>query len=181
MDVVKTSIEKLKGSIEVKSKKGEGSSIIIKLPLTLAIFNGMIIKIGEKKMIVPNSDVIQIINKTKASSCIVDNDNALLRDKDAVYHIVDLEKEIGIKILGKRSKEDNLKKKDNDIYLIATHENKKYALKINEIIDQQKVVLKKLPDNLAKLNGISGATILGDGTVSLILDINKTLSTFSGN
>lgn len=173
MDVVKNTIEKLRGTIQIKTKKNEGSSFIIKLPLTLAIFNGMVVDIGERKIVIPNSEVLSIIDKSKEHLYSIDQTNQILRDDDNVYPIIDLPQTIGIKT------SENTKESKHSLYLIATNGQKKYAIRIKDILGQQKVVLKKLPENLSNLKGISGVTILGDGSVSLILDVNKTLSLYS--
>ncbi len=178
MDVVKNTVEKLRGTIQVKSIKNKGSSFIIKLPLTLAIFNGMVVDIGNKKLVVPNSEVLQIIDKSKECLCSIDKDNNLLRDGESVYPIISLPKVIGIKTHIDKVK-DLPGSVNHSLYLITSDGQKKYAIGINEILGQQKVVLKKLPDNISKMQGISGATILGDGTVSLILDVNKTLKIYN--
>ncbi len=168
MDVVKTSITKLKGSTELTSEKGKGTTFLIKLPLTLAIFNGMIVRIGDEKYVVPNSEIEEAI-KVKAADVRRLNDNeALITHSEQAIPLVDT-----LRLLSKGRKKKAVigeKPDESHTVLITRTGDERYALVVDELITQQRIVHKNLGTEARSLPGVAGGTILGDGSVALILE-----------
>ena len=169
MDVVKTNVAKLRGSISVESEVGVGSTIILKLPLTLAIISGMIVKAVGQTMVVPLHSVIEVIrvNKDKIETI---RGNEVVNLRDTVLPIIDLKHLLDGVINGERN--------ENEWQYIVELGigEKRFGIKVDELVGQQEVVIKSLGDYLGKIEGIAGSTIMGDGTVVIILDINELLN-----
>ncbi|MCK5073822.1 MAG: chemotaxis protein CheA [Bacteriovoracaceae bacterium] len=173
MDVVKDTVDKLRGSIFVESKFGEGTTFTVKLPLTLAIFNGMIVRVGGEKFVFPNSEVKEICHVNLSDSRQINASETVIKVKDEVMPLVGLNRVF--KLHKKKMDESNGK----GLFLIVNRNNKDYAMQIDEIIGQQKIVLKKLGQENKNLSGVAGGTILGDGKVALILDIHNIIEQFT--
>ncbi|MDX9924070.1 MAG: chemotaxis protein CheA [Ignavibacteriaceae bacterium] len=169
MDVVKTNVARLRGSITVESEVGVGSTIILKLPLTLAIISGMIVKAVGQTMVVPLHSVIEVIrvNKDKIETI---RGNEVVNLRDTVLPIIDLKHLLDGVINGERN--------ENEWQYIVELGigEKRFGIKVDELVGQQEVVIKSLGDYLGKIEGIAGSTIMGDGTVVIILDINELLN-----
>lgn len=168
MDVVKQQLLMLKGGCEIRSEKGAGSEFIIRVPLSLAMFNGTVIRINNERYVVPNSDYTEVIMIPKN---IVDHhhDDEPVRVGERVVKLVDLRKKLktGRKVV------TDINDKNTDILLaIVCHiDGKGYALLIDQILSQEQIVLKELGPEAKKIYGTSGGTILGDGRVALVLDV----------
>ncbi|MDP4173892.1 MAG: chemotaxis protein CheA [Bacteroidota bacterium] len=162
MDVVKQAIDNLRGSIEIESKQGIGTTITLKLPLTLAIIDGLLVQISEEFFILPLSAVEECIELTSES---VANSHG--------RNIVKIRGEI-IPYIRLR---DNYNIKDNipaiEQVVITTINKMKVGFAVDRVIGSHQTVLKNLGRVFKHVEGVSGATILGDGTVALILDIQK--------
>lgn len=165
MDVVKTNIEKLGGSIDISTKLNKGTNITLILPITLAIVPSIIIKVGEHKFAMPQiniQEVIRIKNKDidKYINCI--DDIKTLRLRDDLISIINLGDLLKI--------ENNL---DDSIIriLILKSGNKRFGLIVSEIYDEEEILVKPLPKFIKKVQAYSGVTILGDGQTAMILDI----------
>jgi len=171
MDVVKRSIEKLKGNIEIYSEKGKGTTFSIKLPLSLAIFNGMVTKVGEEKYIFSNSDIDEALRIDTEKIVGVDSSSEMIELGDDVYPLINLD----MLIHKKRNRVDKSKRK---IVYLTKYENKKYAILVDEIISQQRVVYKDLGQEADDHPTVSGGTILGDGGVCLIMDCSKIIEQY---
>ncbi len=165
MDAVKQAIEKLRGSIEVMSTPSQGTKTVIKLPPTLAIFNGIIVQLDDKKYVVPNSEVLEIYRTPKQDMRILNAREKIVRIKDSVYPIVDLKKVF-------RHTEDKNNSKKDAVLLLVAHNKKHYCLEVDDIIKQQRIVFKTLGKEIENLPGIAGGTILGDGRIALIAEVN---------
>lgn len=165
MDAVKQAIEKLRGSIEVMSTPAQGTKTVIKLPPTLAIFNGIIVQLDDKKYVVPNSEVLEIYRTPKQDMRILNAREKIVRIKDSVYPIVDLKKVF-------RHTEDKSNSKKDAVLLLVAHNKKHYCLEVDDIIKQQRIVFKTLGKEIENLPGIAGGTILGDGRIALIAEVN---------
>lgn len=162
MDVVRKNIESLGGRIELKSVYGKGTTTTIILPLTLAILDGQIIRVGTQKFVVPLISMKETIKIEKDNVCKLNQgtDVYLLRD---IY--------IPMIRLNEVFYDKELFQEENQFLLIADVDSKTYGIVINELLQQQQVVMKSLESNYMKIEGIAGATILGDGAISLILDL----------
>lgn len=167
MDVVKRNIESMGGRIEIESNAGEGSTFQIRLPLTLAILDGMSVAVAEQLFIIPLVNIIESVQPTKEQLKNISN-QPMLELRDAYWPIVRLHNVMGI---------DNAKINTDEAILVLIETSKtRFALQIDDLIGQQQVVIKSLEQHYRRVPGIAGATIMGDGSVALILDV-ESLST----
>lgn len=163
MDVVKRNIEGLGGSVNVISKTGEGTSFIVTLPLTLAILDGMIIRVGDEKYIIPISNIIETLKPGKDDIRQIAGANDLVNVRGEFVPLVYLYKTFAV---------DNAKQDTSESLVVLVEAGaSRFGLVVDELIGQQQVVIKSLEENSSAVAGISAATILGDGRVSLILDV----------
>ncbi len=163
MDVVRRNIRELGGAVEVKSIPGEGSVFTIRLPLTLAILDGQLVGIGEETYILPVISIIESLQvKTENINAVAGNAE-VYRLRDEYIPIVRLYKIFGIKPVSTEL--------ESGLLVVVEAEGKKIAIYVDDLLGQQQVVIKSLETNFKKIQGLSGATILGDGTVALIIDI----------
>ncbi|SIO04646.1 chemotaxis protein CheA [Salinivibrio sp. ES.052] len=169
MDVVRRNIEQLGGNIDVQSAPENGSSFKISLPLTLAILDGQLVKVGGQVYVVP---LISIIESLQIDSQQVKTASGvqLYRLREENIPILRLKEEFELGSCG-----DDLDKK---LLCLVEAGDKKVGLLLDELLGQQQVVIKSLESNYARVTGISGATILGDGSVSLILDVQGLITQF---
>ena len=164
MDVVRRNIRSLGGAVEVKSRPGEGSTFAIRLPLTLAILDGQLIQIGKETYIIPLVSIVESIQVQPNRVNIVAGRGEIYQLRDEYIPIVRLYHMFGVE-----PKVTDLK---DGLLVVVEADGQKMALFVDELHGQQQVVIKSLESNFRKVEGLSGATILGDGTVALILDIS---------
>lgn len=164
MDVVRRNIQELNGSVEVESKPGKGSTFTIRLPLTLAILDGQLIRAGKQVYIFPLVSIVESIESHEQMIHRVSDGCDVLKIRNEYIPIIHLWEIFNIQ-------SDN-KKVTDGLLVIVEGDNMKVAVLVDDLLGQQQVVIKSLQDNYRTVAGISGATILGDGTVSLILDIS---------
>ncbi|OGK05332.1 MAG: hypothetical protein A2W80_16845 [Candidatus Riflebacteria bacterium GWC2_50_8] len=162
MDVVKKNIEKLKGRITVRSKPGLGTSIYLQIPLTLAIIDGMLIRVGDSCYTIPLLAIRESIRAEAGSITGTPDKSELVRVREELIPVVRL-----YKLHNKKPQYSEL---HEGILVIVEDQGRKIALFVDEILGQQQTVVKGLSPYLANVHGVSGCTILGDGSVSLILD-----------
>ena len=163
MDVVKTAIAELGGKIGITSTAGLGTTFTISLPLTLAVMDGMVINVGGQTMVVPITSILETVRPASADLAKIGIDGNLLRIRGEYVPIVDL----GAR-LGHPSVDTPLTEKV--LLLIQTEAVTQCALAVDEIFDQRQIVVKSMQGNYGEIAGISGATILGDGKIALIID-----------
>ena len=163
MDVVRRNIQELNGSIEVKSVEGEGSTFTIKLPLTLAILDGQLIDVGSQTFIIPLVSIVESLQPDMKLVNHVAGGCDVFRLRDEYIPIIKLWEVFDV--------EPRSKDMSESLLVVVEVGNAKVALVVDDLLGQQQVVIKSMETNYKKVDGISGATILGDGTVSLILDI----------
>ncbi|MGM0824424.1 MAG: chemotaxis protein CheA [Pseudomonadota bacterium] len=164
MDVVKRNIQGMGGRVEIQSKKGEGTITSIVLPLTLAILDGMSIKVGSETFILPLSTVLESLQPNKDDMYAMAGDDVVLKVRDEYLPVIAIHEVLDV--------ENAITDPTKSIAVIVQGEGRRYAMLVDELIGQQQVVVKNLEDNYRKVPGISAATILGDGSVALILDIS---------
>ena len=164
MDVVKRNIQGMGGRVEIQSKKGEGTITSIVLPLTLAILDGMSIKVGSETFILPLSTVLESLQPSKDDMYAMAGDDVVLKVRDEYLPVIAIHEVLDV--------ENAITDPTKSIAVIVQGEGRRYAMLVDELIGQQQVVVKNLEDNYRKVPGISAATILGDGSVALILDIS---------
>ena len=165
LDVVKTMISNLKGTISVNSEKGKGTSFIIKIPLTLAIIQGLLVKVGKQVYSIPIANVIesQCINIKEINH--IDN-YEIMNVRNEVISVLRLSRLFGIK--------ESVQSDECYIVIVGTQE-KKIGVMVDALIGEEDVVIKPLKDQFTNSPGIAGASILGDGSVSLIIDVSQLL------
>ena len=163
MDVVKTAITELGGKIAISSVTGEGTTFSITLPLTLAVMDGMVINVDEQTMVVPIASILETIRPKAADLAKIGLNNDLLRIRGEYVPIINLADR-----LGRAPKHRALT--DQVLLLIQSESVAQCALAVDEIFDQRQVVVKSMIGNYGAIPGISGATILGDGKIALIVD-----------
>ena len=170
MDVVRRNIRALGGTVDVQSEQGVGSIFTIRLPLTLAILDGQLIRVGEETYIVPLISIIESLQVNPEMMNSVTGAADVYKLRDDYIPIVRLYDVFGIK-----ADTTNI---SEGLLVVVENEGKKIALFVDELLGQQQVVIKSLETNLKQIDGLSGATILGNGTVALILDINGVMTLY---
>jgi two-component system, chemotaxis family, sensor kinase CheA len=164
MDVVRRNINELGGAIEIESNPGQGSAIIIRLPLTLAILDGQTIRIGSETYIVPLVSIVESIQLKSSMHNTVVGRGETFTLREEYLPVVRMHEVFGIE-------DHDAKALTDGILVVVEGEGRKCGLFVDDLLGQQQVVIKSLEANYHKVEGISGATILGDGSVALILDI----------
>lgn len=168
MDVVVKNIRSLGGSLEVWSKPGHGSKFTIRLPLTLAILDGQTVAVGEEDYIIPLISIIESIQLTPEMLNVVVGKGETFKLRNEHLPIIRLHN-----ILGGNPRTTNLVE---GLLVVVESDGRKIGLFVDELKGQQQVVIKSLEANYKRIEGISGATILGDGSVALIVDIPGLIS-----
>lgn len=164
MDVVKTNIQKLGGAIKLDSHLGEGTTITIMLPLTLAILDGLDIRVGNQKYILPLSSIVESLQPTSDMiKKIGDGTQDLLMLREEFIPVVKLHKLFGL--------QKSFEKLEDGMLIVVKSGNTKVALSIDEFLNQHQVVVKPLDKNFRSVQGIGAATVRGDGSIGLILDV----------
>ena len=163
LDVVKSMIESLSGEVEVKSKLGEGSTWTIRLPLTLAIIQALMVEIGDEKYAIALGS-IQTIEDIPPADVKLVQAKEVIQLRDLVIPLIRLNEILDVP--SKKNPEDNL------VVVVVKKGDKMAGLVVDELIGQQEIVIKSLGKYISKCKIISGATVLGDGEVALILDAN---------
>jgi two-component system chemotaxis sensor kinase CheA len=161
MDVVKTNIKKLNGLIEIKSEKGKGSEFILRLPLTLAIIQSLLVDVEGEVYSIPLSSVLESLRVDQRQFHLIGN-REILKLRDMVLPLIRLESIFGVQ---RRNEQDNF----CYVVVVGTAE-KRMGLVVSRLVGQQEVAIKSLGKYLANIPGIAGSTILGDGRVALIID-----------
>jgi two-component system chemotaxis sensor kinase CheA len=163
MDVVKQNLEKIKGSIDVLSRPGHGTRITLRIPLTLGIIDGMLIRSGRAKCIVPLLAVREIFRPEERLITITPDGGEIVRVRESFFPILRLHEII-------KNEPDSTRLEDG-VLIVLEHQENRVCLFADEILGQQQTVIKGLPDYLGQVRAASGCTILGDGEVCIILDV----------
>ena len=163
MDVVRRNIRGMGGSIEISSLLGTGTCISIRLPLTLAILDGMSVGVGKEIFIIPLTYIIESLQPAPGDIRTISGQGSVVQVRGEYLPVVALHEKFNLK--------SNVADMDKGIMVILESEGAKTALFVDELVGQHQVVIKSLETNYRKAQGISGATIMGDGKVALILDV----------
>jgi two-component system chemotaxis sensor kinase CheA len=163
MDVVKKNIESLNGRVYINTKQDIGTTISIKLPLTLAIIDGLTVVIGEDVFVIPISSVVELLCPDKKDIKTLEEKAEVINVRGEYIPLLRLNGLLGIASW----------KKDpwDAIVVVTVHEGKKYCLMVDDLIGQQQIVIKNLGNATPRIRDIAGGTILGDGKVALVLDV----------
>lgn len=165
LDVVKTSIEKLNGTVIVTSEKGLGTKFCIRLPLTMAIIQGLLVRVASEVYSIPIASVIESVRVKKEEISTIDN-YEVLNVRNEVISIIRLDRLFGLK---------NKTESEYNFIVIVGTTDKKIGVMVDALIGEEDVVIKPLRDQFTNSPGIAGASILGDGSVSLIIDVSQLL------
>ena len=163
MDVVKKAIEKLRGVVEVDSTSGQGSVVSIKVPLTLAIIDGMVVIVGHERYIVPTLNVVESLRPLKEQYHTVQGQGELIKVRDHLLPLVRLHQ-----VFNSEAQTTN---PWEALVVVVEHEGEQFCLLVDELVGKQEIVIKSLGERLKDLPGIAGGAIMGDGRVGLILDV----------
>lgn len=163
MDVVLSNIKKIGGSVHVRSWTGKGSRVTLRLPLTLAVLDVMLVKVGESPYVVPLSSIVETMQCSGAIFERVPSGGQVLQVRGEYVQVIDVAQRFGM---------HSTKAADERFVVLCESEgSQKVALVVDDIIGQQQVVIKSLEENFEQVEGIAGGTILGDGNVALIVDV----------
>lgn len=167
MDVVKRNIEKIRGSILVDSAPGQGTAITIRIPLTLAIINGMNITVGVSKYTIPITSIVESLKVDEADVIKDEKGEEIVFIREQPYPIIRLHRFYKVKT--------DITQVSQGIVMIVQNESKQFCLFADSILGEQQVVIKPLPKYIEYVKGISGCTLLGDGSISLVLNVEAML------
>jgi len=165
MDVVKKNITALGGTVEIDSAEGYGMTVRVRLPLTLAIMDGMSVGVGAECYILPLSSVVESFQVLPGLIKTIGGSGRVVEVRDEFMPVIDLEQVFEVPRFERE--------RGNQIMVVVEAEGGRVAMLVDELLGQQQVVVKNLEANYRKVSDISGATILGDGRVALILDIGS--------
>ncbi len=163
MDVVKRQIQKLRGTVEIISMKGQGTTFSLKLPLTLAIIDGLVVGVGAERYILPLGSVRKMLRPTASMVSTIENRAEMVTIRDKLLPLVRLHKLFRI-----QPKSDD---PCHCVFVIVEYGDVSFALMVDTLVGKQEVVIKGLGRTFQHVEGISGGAILGDGRVGLILDV----------
>lgn len=163
MDVVKETINRLRGKIDIASRRGEGSRFLLRLPLTLAIIDGMVVQVGAERYILPTVGVLETLRPDRNDCFTVQGEGELIRVRNQLIPLLRLHRLFG--------GDDGLTHPSEALVMVVEHEGHKRALLVDDILGKQEIVIKSLGPLFQSIEGLAGGTILGDGRVGLILDL----------
>ncbi|MEM6531087.1 MAG: chemotaxis protein CheA [Myxococcota bacterium] len=161
MDVVRRNIVEVGGTVDVQSRPGQGSKFVIRLPLTLAIIEGQLVRIGTGVYVVPLTAIVESLQMEPERMTHIRGQNTY-RLRDSLVPIIDLGHVLGL----------SLEDPDANLMVVAEGDDKTIGFRVDELLAQQQIVIKSLETNYQRVDGLAGATILGDGNVAFILDVS---------
>lgn len=163
MDVVKRQIQKLRGKIEIQSTPGKGTTFFLKLPLTLAIIEGLVVGVGRERYILPIYSVQEMFRPGKDQISTVQGRGEMVMVRNQLLPLIRLYRSLGMK--------PKFTDPSEGLMIVAEVEGRRFALLVDEFVGKQEVVIKNLGESLKNTKGVAGGAILGDGRVGLILDL----------
>jgi two-component system chemotaxis sensor kinase CheA len=167
MDVVRRQITGLRGRIDIQSVKGRGTTFLLRLPLTLAIIDGLIVGVGKERFILPINSVREMLRPTPEMIFTIEGRVEMAMVRGELLPIVRL---------GQRFAIDGGRQNPCEaLFVVAEAQGRRFCLLVDELLGKQEVGIKSLGDTFSQVSGISGGAILGDGRVGLILDLNGVL------
>jgi two-component system chemotaxis sensor kinase CheA len=164
MDVVRRQITGLRGRIEIRSARGQGSTFLLRVPLTLAIIDGLIVGVGAERYIMPINSVREMLRPTPNMIFTMEGRSEMAMVRGEMLPIVRLDRRFAIE--GARQNPSEA------LFVVVEAQGRRFCLLVDEMLGKQEVVIKSLGETFRQVAGISGGAILGDGRVGLILDVN---------
>jgi len=172
MDVVRRNIEALRGSVEIRSTTGKGSTFSMRLPLTMAIIDGMVVRVGGQRYIVPTLNIERSFRPTKEQLTMVLQKGELVRVREELLPIYRIHRLFSVR--------EGAQDLAEGLLLVLEHGKRRACVFVDEILGQQQVVIKNLGNSQPQIRGVSGGAILGDGRVALIVDVGGLLESAAG-
>ncbi|MFK7977128.1 MAG: chemotaxis protein CheA [Halioglobus sp.] len=163
MDVVRRNVRDLGGNVSISSNEGAGSTVTIRLPLTLAILDGQLVSVGKETYIVSLVSIVESLQMKGSAISSVAGQTELYQLRDEFIPIIRVNN-----VFGESQAQSEL---EGGLLMVVESDGKHYGLFVDDLLGQQQVVIKSLETNFRQVEGVSGATILGDGTVALIIDV----------
>lgn len=163
MDVVKKAIEKLRGKVEINSRPGQGTTFIIHLPLTLAIIEGMLVRVGKERYIIPALSILESLRPSKEQYSTVEMKGEMILSRGKLIPLIRLDQMFNIK-------GDSFNPWEG-LVVVVEYQGRQMCLFLDELLGKEEVVIKSLGETLKDTKGIAGGAIMGDGRVGLILDM----------
>lgn len=162
MDVVVKNIQAVGGSLEIDSREGQGSSMTMKIPLTLAIINGIVLEAGDSTFVVETGAVKEFVRVTDDMMVYEPNGDIYVMIRGECHPVINLASFYHL--------DEEIKPVESGIMAVLEHEGRKICVFVDKLIGEQEIVVKPIPSYIKKVKGISGCTQLGDGSIALILD-----------
>ena len=163
MDVVVSNIQAIGGSLEIESTPGEGSTMILKIPLTLAIIDGIVMRVGQNTFVLETKSVKEFLNVKTEEVLQKPNGEEIVMVRGEGYPVLRLGEWYNMPA--------DAKEIEDGMIVMVQNEDEKFCLFVDELIGKQEIVVKPIPDYVKKVQGISGCTQLGDGRIALIIDV----------
>jgi len=163
MDVVRKQVAKLRGRIEIESVAGQGTTFFLKLPLTLAIIDGLVVVVGGERYIVPIYAVREMFKPAEDKLFTVEARGEMVMVRERLLPVIRLGDRLGV-----RHQSENA---CDGLMIVGENESRSFCLLVDELVGKQEVVIKNLGATFRDVRGIAGGAILGDGRVGLILDL----------
>ncbi|MGA1225095.1 MAG: chemotaxis protein CheA, partial [Phycisphaerales bacterium] len=173
MDVVRRNIEALRGSVEIRSTPGKGSTFSMRLPLTMAIIDGMVVRVGAQRYIVPTLNIERSFRPTPSQLTMVLGKGEVVRVRDELLPIYRMRRVFNLA--------EGCDQLAEGLLLVLENGKRRACVFVDEILGQQQVVIKSLGDSQPTIRGVSGGAILGDGRVALIVDVGGRLESATGS
>lgn len=168
MDVVKKNLERIRGRVDIRTEKGKGTDFILKIPLTMAIIDGITIRSGQNHYSIPLGDILEFFKATPAQITVAEQEEEAVNLRGSILPLIKLGEVFAIP--------DAALDPAQGIIIVVQSAGRKACLLIDEVVGNQQIVVKSLSEYLGKVEGVSGCSILGDGTVSFIIDTGRLMS-----
>ncbi|OGP50566.1 MAG: hypothetical protein A2Y79_06645 [Deltaproteobacteria bacterium RBG_13_43_22] len=172
MDVVKKVIEKMRGKVEIYSTEGQGCRFVIRVPLTLAIMDGILVKIGEERFIIPTVTIKETLRPTPDEVFTVGKKEEMVKVRNSLLPLIRLNNLLNIVSSDKKPWEG--------LVVVVENDGLQKGLMVDDLLGKQEVVIKNLGEKFKTVKGVAGGAILGDGQISLILDVNGIFEIYRG-
>ncbi|MHB8842725.1 MAG: chemotaxis protein CheA, partial [Candidatus Aquicultor sp.] len=172
MDVVKRVIEKIRGKIEIYSIEGKGCRFVIRVPLTLAIMDGILVKIGQERFIIPTVTIKETLRPAPEDVFTVGKKEEMVKVRNSLLPLIRLNNLLNIQTHDQKPWEG--------LVVVVENDGIQKGLMVDDLLGKQEVVIKNLGEKLKTVKGVAGGAILGDGQISLILDVNGIFEIYRG-